>query len=85
MTPKLGPGRPQACQAKPNRVATARGRNKIGTLRELRVAARTSTRYKDAMNLFFGWMVAQRLSIPHCRDELDTIVCEYVETLCEEK
>ena len=53
-------------------------------LRELRVAARTATRYKDALDLFFSWLVAQHLFLPQIKDELDIVTSEYIEALWQE-
>ena len=56
-------------------------RQKLGTLRELTVQSPTRARYDKALNGFLNFLHENGLKIPHQRDALDPLVCDYLEHL----
>ena len=84
MTKARGSGRPRALVAKASRADRAASRKQAGSLNDLKVAPRTQKRYEAALRSFFAWLQRERMELPRCVDELDTVVSSYVEACWEE-
>ena len=61
--------------------ARAIQRQKMGTLRELTVQPSTRRRYDAAVEGFLSFLRDNHLSLPHQKDRLDPLVCDYLEHL----
>lgn len=59
----------------------AKQRQKLGSLRELTVQAPTRARYEKALSGFLKFVNHNGLTIPHHKDQLDPLVCDYIEHL----
>ena len=70
---------------KPLEAATASDRAKmrreLGTLRNLTVQPATKRRYDRASEAFFDFLRSEKLELPTRKDQLDPLVCDYVEHL----
>ena len=56
----------------------------IGTLRWLTVSPKTSQRYSEARHKFYSFLRTNSLEIPRKREQLDTLLAEYIEHLWSE-
>ena len=59
----------------------AQDRQKLGSLKQLTVQPSTRLRYEKALNRFLSFLKAEGLSLPSRREQLDTLVMEYIEHL----
>ena len=57
----------------------ARQRRNLGTLRELTVQPATKRRYNRALDEFFVFLKSNNLSLPTKKNDLDPLVCDYIE------
>ena len=67
-----------------NRVARAKDRAQLGRLHDQKVFHSTLLRYRVAALAFYDWVVSCRIAIPATVEDLDPILCDYVETLWQE-
>ena len=56
-------------------------RQRMGTLKELTVQPSTRQRYTKAIDQFLAFLKLNNLVLPRSRDQLDPLVCEYLEHL----
>ena len=56
-------------------------RRQLGTLKQLTVQPSTRNRYRLALDKFLAFLKFNDLILPHRRDLLDPLVCEYIEHL----
>lgn len=59
----------------------AKMRRELGTLKSLTVQPATKRRYDKASEQFFSFLKTEGLLLPTRKDQLDPLVCEYVEHL----
>lgn len=59
----------------------AKMRRELGTLRNLTVQPATKRRYDRASEAFFDFLRSEKLELPTRKDQLDPLVCDYVEHL----
>ena len=65
-------------RTKQDRVAI---RKKLGPLHALTVQSRTKQRYESARQGFYQFLKHENLELPRRRQDLDNLVCEYIEHL----
>ena len=56
-------------------------RQKLGTLRNLTVQPATRARYQKSVDHFLQFLKHERITLPHNRDDMDPLVCDYLEHL----
>ena len=56
-------------------------RQSLGTLRNLTVQPATRARYQKAVDHFLQFLKHEGLTVPHRRDDMDPVVCDYLEHL----
>ena len=56
-------------------------RKSMGTLKSLTVQPKTKSRYKLALEDFFKFLKDEHLSLPHRKEDMDSIVSDYLEHL----
>jgi hypothetical protein len=59
----------------------AKQRQKLGTLKQLTVQPATKVRYNKAVDGFLKFLQTNHLVLPHQRQQLDPLVCDYLEHL----
>ena len=59
----------------------AKMRRELGTLRDLTVQPATKRRYDKASEAFFAFLRDNHLSLPTRKDQLDPLLCEYIEAM----
>ncbi len=67
-----------------SKIARAKVRSQLGTLRQLCIALVTQARYDPAAANFFVWVRITGQQLPPQLCQLDTLTAAYVQHLCEE-
>ena len=59
----------------------AKVRKKLGSLKQLTVQPKTRVRYEKARQLFYDFLRREHLQLPRKREDLDSILAEYIDWL----
>ena len=60
-----------------------RVRKQLGPLKNLTIQPRTRARYDKAKQKFYHFLDTNSLSLPRERSQLDFLLCDYLEHLCQ--
>ena len=56
-------------------------RKELGSLKNMTVQPSTRKRYDNALNEFFAWLKTETLELPRKKEQMDSLVAEYLEWL----
>ena len=56
-------------------------RKELGTLKRLTIQPRTRARYDKAKQKFYSFLDTNRLELPTRRNQMDSLLCDYLEEL----
>jgi site-specific recombinase XerD len=61
--------------------ARSKVRKNLGSLKQLTVQPKTRARYENARKKFYTFLNKENLELPRKRDQLDSILAEYIDWL----